>query len=230
MEIKRFVCRVLSENSYVLSEGDSCVVVDPGFYGQEELGRITGYLDGRVPDAILLTHGHFDHCLGAKPLQDAWPGVPVYMHPADEPIVHEAEGIMRSLNLHGADFSFRWIPVSDGQTISFGSLSFKVIATLGHTPGGVCWYCESLALAFTGDTLFADAIGRTDFPYSDYDSEIRSIMEKLVLLPGATDVFPGHGGPTTIERERSSNPFLEPFNEPGETFDEDLPGIELKPF
>ena len=227
MDIERFCCNILYENCWLASTQKACVLVDPGAYGPDELAPILRSLGGRVPDAILLTHGHFDHTLGVKPLQDLWPDVPVYMGPEDKVVLETDDTYARGIGLKGGDFSFRWLPVKDGQTLSFGDMEFRVITTPGHTPGGVCWYCEKEGVVFTGDTLFADAIGRTDFGYGDYDDEIRSIMEKLILLPGSTDVYPGHGRTTTIGRERTSNPFLEPFNEPGETFGEDLPGIEL---
>ena len=255
MKFQRFNSRVLSENCYALSDGGACVIVDPGFYYAEEVDALLSWLGGTVPDAILLTHGHFDHTMGIKRLRALWPEIPVYMHPADEAMLQEDVRIAANLGLHDVDFSFAWTPVSDGQTLVFGGsgdvcdcgsseagsssdaggsseaggLRFKVIATPGHSPGGVCWYCERLELVFTGDSLFAGTIGRTDFAYGDYDSLIRSIMEKLLLLPGSADIYPGHGYPSTIARERESNPFLEPFNEPEESFDPDLGGIEIHP-
>ena len=90
---------------------------------------------------------------------------------------------------------------------------FQLISTPGHTPDSVCYYNEAEHVLFTGDTLFAGSIGRTDLPGGDYDAEIVSIMEKLIFLPGETQIFPGHGPSSTIARERMSNPFLEPFNE-----------------
>ncbi|MBR5924442.1 MAG: MBL fold metallo-hydrolase [Bacteroidales bacterium] len=90
---------------------------------------------------------------------------------------------------------------------------FTVIKTPGHTPDSVCYYNEAEHILFTGDTLFAGTIGRTDLPGGNYDDEIRSIMEKLIFLPGETVIYPGHGPASTIARERIQNPFLEPFNE-----------------
>ena len=230
MEIRRYTGNILSENCYAVSEGDVCAIIDPGFYREEGVPELLKYLDGRIPSAILLTHGHFDHVMGVKALQKLWPSVPVYMNPEDETVLNENAAFALRLGLPDADFGFEWRPVSDGQTLTFGPLGFKAIATPGHTPGGICWHSGSEGVLFSGDTLFADSIGRTDFPHGDYDSLIRSIMEKLVLLPGSTDVYPGHGGPTTIEKELSCNPFLEPFNEPEEEFDPDMAGVELHPF
>ena len=92
-------------------------------------------------------------------------------------------------------------------------MALKVIATPGHTPGSVCYLCAEDRILFTGDTLFAGSIGRTDLPLGDYDKLIVSIMDKLMALDGDTRILPGHGGPSTIGEERCENPFLEPFNE-----------------
>ena len=116
--------------------------------------------------------------------------------------------------------SFETRELVEGQTLRFAQddkVSFKVIATPGHTPGCVCFYSEQAKVLFSGDTLFAGSIGRTDVDGGDYDKEIVSIMEKLMELPGDVEVYPGHGPATSIAVERTSNPFLQPFNEPWES-------------
>ena len=212
MKIKRFICNAFQENCYVVSDGDHCVIIDPGFDpGQAgpapgafsrnglrsnvegaascraggELEGLYRYLEaeGLQPEAILLTHSHWDHTLGVAALVERF-GIPV------------------KAKTGGAIFGF------------------KVIETPGHTPDSVCYYNEADHVLFTGDTLFAGSIGRTDLPGGDYDSEIRSIMEKLIFLPGETDIYPGHGPTSTIARERVENPFLEPFNEREELFED----------
>ena len=100
--------------------------------------------------------------------------------------------------------------------LELAGLRLEVIATPGHTPGCVCYLEREQGVLFTGDTLFAGSIGRTDFPYSDYDDEIRSILEKLLPLEADVTLLPGHGPASTIGDERTHNPFLEPFNEPEE--------------
>ena len=92
----------------------------------------------------------------------------------------------------------------------------------------MCWLERNAGVLFTGDTLFAGSIGRTDFRFSDYDDEIRSIMERLILLDPAIRIFPGHGPSSTIGQERRNNPFLEPFNEPEEPFDPNLEPVLIK--
>jgi glyoxylase-like metal-dependent hydrolase (beta-lactamase superfamily II) len=102
--------------------------------------------------------------------------------------------------------------IDDGDVVEVGATSLKFLSTPGHTPGMGCFYDDHDI--FVGDTLFAGSIGRTDLMGDDYDALIRSVMDKLMGLPGDTDVVPGHGHPTTIARESATNPFLVPFNEP----------------
>jgi glyoxylase-like metal-dependent hydrolase (beta-lactamase superfamily II) len=109
---------------------------------------------------------------------------------------------------------FEYKDAADGTVIHAGGVDWKVIATPGHTPGCVCYWCEQWGVLLSGDTLFAGSIGRTDLDGGDYDALIRSVMNRLMGLPGDTDVLPGHGHPTTIGREAMTNPFLIPFNEP----------------
>ena len=216
MDIKRFTCNNFYENCYLVAAGNACALIDPGFASEAEMQPLLKFLNGRVPDAILLTHGHFDHTLGVVRLLKLWGSVPVYMGPEDAVVLQDDYSYSKGVGIPDGDFSFPWIPARDGQVLKFGELTFRAIATPGHTPGGICWHCEAEDVLFSGDTLFADSIGRTDFGHGDYDAEIRSIMEKLMILPSDTIVYPGHGIPTTIGRERVSNPFLEPWGGPEE--------------
>ena len=121
---------------------------------------------------------------------------------------------------------FRYQGVADGEVLHVGGAGWKVITTPGHSPGSVCYWCEAAGVLLSGDTLFAGSIGRTDLPGGDYDALIHSVMDKLMALPGETDVLPGHGRPTSIAREAATNPFLIPFNEPDtDWWNQD--GIEL---
>jgi glyoxylase-like metal-dependent hydrolase (beta-lactamase superfamily II) len=238
MKIKRFVCNDLAENCYVVSSGDSCVIIDPGFataetgafpgepfFGEHgndagaagELSGLYKYLDseGLTPEAILLTHSHSDHTLGVAPLVEKF-GIPVYSATRSFQTPTDAFSCLRPAGegVQAPEKGFSCLQVEDEGSVA----GFKVIATPGHTPDSVCYYSEAEHVLFTGDTLFAGTIGRTDLPGGDYDSEIRSIMEKLIFLPGETEIYPGHGPSSTIARERAENPFLEPFNEREEIF------------
>ncbi len=233
MKIKKFVCNALQENAYVVSSGDSCVIIDPGFataetgafpgepfFGEHgndagaagELGALYKYLDskGLTPEAILLTHSHSDHTLGVAPLVEKF-GIPVYSASGSFKTPTDAFSCLRPAGegVQTPEKAISCLQVEDEGYVA----GFKVIATPGHTPDSVCYYNEAEHVLFTGDTLFAGTIGRTDLPGGDYDREIVSIMEKLIFLPGETDIYPGHGPASTIARERRENPFLEPFNE-----------------
>ena len=197
----------------------SCTVADPGMSSADGVAQLDTFLKdhGLVPDTILLTHGHFDHVWGVDKLLALYPGLPVYLHPADKDIMDKVTGgahVVQSFSFLRHDFAT--VDIADGDVLSTAGTAWKVIHTPGHTPGGVCYYSAENSLLLSGDTLFAGSIGRTDLMGGDYDQLMASIKDKLLYLPGDTDVIPGHGQPTTIAREGMSNPFLEPFNEPME--------------
>ena len=139
------------------------------------------------------------------------------MSPEDRFILDKAGEYANGVGLKAPDVGFETKELVDGQILRYSQDdTFQVIAIPGHTPGCVCFYSEKAKMLFSGDTLFAGAIGRTDLDGGDYDKEIVGIMEKLMVLPGDVEVFPGHGPGTNIAIERTTNPFLQPFNEPWE--------------
>jgi len=206
----------------------SCTLVDPGMSSDEGVSELMEFLSREhlTPDAIFLTHGHFDHVWGVERLLPQFP-VPVYMHPADADILADGSSAFRGMQgLKVFQHSFPTVDVADGETVTSAGTSWKVLHTPGHTPGCVCYYSAGNNLLLSGDTLFAGSIGRTDLRGGDYDVLMASIREKLLTLPGETDVIPGHGQPTTIAREGMYNPFLQPFNEPDADFPEE--GIAIR--
>ena len=213
--VRRFTFQPIGECSYLVSAPDgTAVIVDPGCTLSKEEQALTEALDSNGLNAagILLTHAHPDHMFAASSLQKKL-GVPVYMSPADKQMLPYCGPLARAFGLGEPATDFSVKAVSDGETLLFGDMALKVIATPGHTPGSVCYLCAEDRILFTGDTLFAGSIGRTDLPLGDYDKLIVSIMDKLMALDGQTEILPGHGGPSTIGEERCENPFLEPFNE-----------------
>jgi len=216
VSVKSFCFNPFRENCYLLwNEEGECVIVDPGCYDDYELRAVRECISskGLSPKAIWLTHGHFDHIFGVAALSREY-GIPVYMSSGDKFILDLDGGFADGVGLAAPDVSFETTDLEDGQQLGFAG--FKVITTPGHTPGGVCFYSEESRILLCGDTLFAGAIGRTDLVGGDYDKEIVGIMEKLMVLPGDVDVLPGHGPASCIAEERTSNPFLQPFNEPWE--------------
>lgn len=193
-------------NCYIAhNEGDNtCLVIDPGDEG-EKLKEILDSHEFKV-QGILLTHGHSDHIGAVQALVEAYQ-VPVYIHKRDaeyltNPEVNLSAYSGRSITVNVGDVHY----VKEGDTISLGDMTFTVIETPGHTPGGVCYYTKGTL--FAGDTLFQGSVGRTDFPNGDFEQLSKAIREKLYILPDDTKVYPGHGGQTTIGDEKQSNPFV----------------------
>ncbi len=223
INIKTFRFNPFRENCYLVwDQGKDCVIIDPGCYEPAEVAALKGAIssEGLSPRAIWLTHGHFDHIFGVAGLSRDY-SIPVYLSPLDGITIRSNNDLTLGFGLRRPDMSFETRELVDGQTVILNSSeespSFRVIATPGHTPGCVCFYSEQAKVLFSGDTLFAGSIGRTDVDGGDYDKEIVSIMEKLMELPGDVEVYPGHGPATSIAVERTSNPFLQPFNEPWES-------------
>lgn len=193
MLIKTLTVGHLATNCYVVTDEDSllCAVIDPG----DESGTILDYLEDNKLQckAILLTHGHFDH-VGAVAAVMEETGAELYMHLNDcgeWPNKFDAPD--------GTHF------YDDGDSVTVGALRFGVIATPGHTPGGVTLQCGDAL--FTGDTLFRDTCGRTDLEGGDTQTILRS-LRRIAMLPGEYDVYPGHMEPTTLDRERRFNHYV----------------------
>jgi glyoxylase-like metal-dependent hydrolase (beta-lactamase superfamily II) len=196
----------IQTNCYIAGceETKEGVVIDPG----EEAGRILAEVKalGLTVKYILNTHAHFDHILANGPLVQAT-GAPLALHPLDLPLLRQNGGA----GLFGLDAPPSPEPdmlLAEGDTISFGTYTFQVLFTPGHTIGHVSFYEASAGIIFDGDVLFAGGIGRTDLPGGDYETLMASINDKLMTLPDETVVCSGHGQITTIGRERASNPWL----------------------
>lgn len=211
MEIKTFYFNPLRECCYLAwDDTKECVIIDPGNYGVRELQRMQDFVAERQlkPVKILLTHGHFDHVLGLEPAAKAW-NVEVWMHPDDHGLMARSGEWCVQLGLDYHPYAGPLHDLSDGAEVSFGNTVLKVIATPGHTPGGVCFYSEPDGILFTGDTLFAGSIGRTDHVGGDYEQLIDSIVRKILPLDGGITILPGHGPSSSIGYERATNPFLQ---------------------
>lgn len=222
MNVHFFTFNIFQERCYVAwDDNGTGAVIDPGFSNSAERDELYSFINSKdlTIKAILLTHAHFDHIFGAAEAALNF-NAPIYMHPADEVIISEANPLLcktfglETPSLQAATDSIR--PIADEEEITVGDLKFKVIATPGHTPGGVCYLETSGKTLFSGDTLFAGSIGRTDNQWASYDALMDGIFNKLMELDGDITVCPGHGPDTSIATERTTNPFLMPFNEPFE--------------
>jgi len=206
-------CLILGDfqtNCYVVRADETataCVIVDPGLDPDDLLGFLTQHQ--LQPVAAIITHGHVDHIVGLAALRQQYPQVKVYIHQLDAPLLTDPQANLSIL----AGMSFATEPADvllhEGDVIEEAGLQFRVLHTPGHTPGGMCLYAEAEAAVFAGDTLFADSVGRTDFPGGDTDQLLESIRTKLFTLPDNTVVYAGHGMRTTIGREKRANPFVQ---------------------
>lgn len=207
--ITKFVTGPLETNSYVVSMGKLPVlVIDPSSNCGELLHSLKSERKG--VEAIVLTHGHFDHMLGIPEILAYAPAAPVWVNPNEKPMVVNAE--FNGSFMLGKAFSHT-SPTRDlpEGPLSIGPYSFDVAYMPGHTPGGAAFiFRDSNETAcISGDSLFAGSIGRSDFPGSDGKALLRCIRDNLLTLPDNAVVYPGHGGRTTIGRERRLNPFLQ---------------------
>lgn len=205
MEIITLVVGELEVNCYLVGDAkkNEWLIIDPGGEGKEILETIAGKKAGIK--FIVNTHGHPDHTSANNVIKKET-GAPLYIHKADASFLSGLFTTMARLSgIKGASSKPDCF-LKEGDTVSIGDISFKVIHTPGHTPGGICLYARGVL--FSGDTLFAASIGRTDLPGGSLDNLLNSIKDKLFSLPDETMVYPGHGPRTSIAEEKNSNPFF----------------------
>ncbi len=194
MNISVFQLGPLGTNCYIAADEmtGGCAVIDPGASGE---ALADWFREQKLqPEAVLLTHGHYDHVGGVEALRTRFPGLKVYVHEADTHLTPEL-----SIGLQWTDH------YDEGDCIAVDGLSFRVLSTPGHTPGSVCLLCGDVL--FCGDTLFAGSCGRTDFPGGSWSQMLRSLA-RLAALPETLRVLPGHGEDTTLAAERQHNPYV----------------------
>lgn len=199
MKIQTLQVGPIGTNCYILSDPAAavCAVIDPGGDAPRVAAAVKG--SGCAPCAILLTHGHYDHTGAVAALREQWPDIPVYLsrldQAGDNPYLRELFPPVAG----AADYG-------EGDTIAVGTLTVEVLATPGHSEGSVTLRCGDAL--FCGDTLFAGSCGRTDFPGGSMKKMLSS-LRRLGRLEGDRAVYPGHMEPSTLERERMVNPYLQ---------------------
>ena len=215
IKIGKMVLGVCQTNCYFLYRegGAECIVVDPADQGVNIFRALQK--NGFRVAGILLTHGHFDHIWGLDELRDAANAAAdedaepakAYAYEAERVLLQDADkNVSRQAGRPCKTYAD--VYVKDGQEITIAGMTCKVIATPGHTAGGCCYYFEEAGFLLSGDTLFAESVGRTDFPTGSMSTLVRSVRERLFVLPDDTKVYPGHGESTTIGHEKEYNPFL----------------------
>ncbi len=200
-----FPVGLLGCNCTILADPNSreAIVIDPGDAADQILMRLAGEKLRVV--AIVHTHAHIDHVGATAPLARVTQA-PTYLHPDDEFLHQMLKEQAMLIGLPEPESSPMSQELHDGASVRFGNFELGVIHTPGHTPGSVCFNIDELC--FSGDTLFAGGIGRTDLWGGDTHAIVRSIKNRLYTMNGAVEVIPGHGPPTTIDEERHSNPFV----------------------
>lgn len=206
MKIEKVVIGMIGTNCYIVEneETKECFLIDPAACPPELVTHIRQ--KGLHVQAILLTHGHFDHIMGIDGFLKEFP-VPVYAHEEEKALLNDAE--LNASAEYSAGYTFSGAEyVRDGQILELAGIEIQVLYTPGHTIGGCCYYIQEEGVLFSGDTLFYGSTGRTDFPTGSQSRLIRSIREKLLVLPDETKVYPGHMSETSIGFERMYNPYL----------------------
>ncbi len=208
--VKTFVFNEFYVNTFVLSdETKECIIIDPGCNNDLQHAELKNYIEKHQlrPVMIINTHGHIDH-IAANSFVKSLYNVPLALHEKDLFLIENA--------LHYAEFfgfDVKMSPVPDkwlieGNEVIFGNTGLSVIHVPGHSPGSVVLYSKKDNILIAGDVLFNGSIGRTDLPGGDYNTLIKGINEKIMVLPYETTVYPGHGPITTIKFEYDTNPFL----------------------
>lgn len=206
MKVEKFVTGIISTNCYLVINEDTkqAVVIDPAACPSYLMSHIKS--EGLKIEAILLTHGHFDHIMGIDGFLSEF-DVPVYVHEEDADAMEDP--VLNQSSTYTSGYTFgkaRYL--RDRQTLELAGYTFQVIHTPGHTKGGCCYYVASEGVLFSGDTLFQNSVGRTDFVNSSTSDLVHSVREKLFLLPDDTMVCPGHMGETKIGHEKKYNPYV----------------------
>ena len=208
LNMKVLVVGSLGVNCYILHEEghDEAVVIDPG--GSEEAVWMHISAEGLTLKAILNTHAHADH-IGAVDFLREKTGAKFYLHEADAPMLLDARKNLSAFMGMPIVTKPADVLLKGGEVLDICHMKFTVLHTPGHSPGGVCYLMEDRV--FSGDTLFAESVGRTDFPGSSAKDLMTSVREKLLVLPDEIKVYCGHGPETTIGHERKYNPYINGF-------------------
>lgn len=210
LQIKVFTFNPVQENTYLLyNEHKECIIIDPGCYFDYEKDELKSFinLNKLEPKILLNTHCHLDHVFGNKFIAEEFK-LTLKTHALEKPVLEMAPASGLMFNLPFDNYTGEIIFLAENDVVALREDTLKVIHAPGHSPGSICFYCEKQNFIIGGDVLFQNSVGRTDLPGGSHESLIKSIKEKLLVLPPGVIVYPGHGPSTTIGEEMNSNPYL----------------------
>nr|WP_315027154.1 MBL fold metallo-hydrolase [uncultured Chryseobacterium sp.] len=210
LQIQGFVFNFASENTYILyNENKNAWLIDPGNMNTQETQAIDNFIKekGLHVQKILLTHAHIDHVFGLQWAFDTFK-VPVNMHQEDQEVLDmlQASGVRFGMKIDPVKVDVEYL--QEGDELDLDGEKFKIYHVPGHSPGSVVYHNDNQKFMISGDVLFEGSIGRTDLYKGNYEQLIDGIKTKLFVLDNDTQVFSGHGNPTTIGFEKQYNPFL----------------------
>lgn len=208
--IKAFPFTPFYENSYVLSdETGECVIIDPGCHNDEEEAELKSYIEKNKlkPVKLLNTHCHVDHVFGNPFVSEYWK-LPLEINPLEVKVLQSFPMVCQMYGFNGKIQPEPVLSLEEGKQVKFGNTTLDIFFTPGHSPGSVCFYHAAEKFLIGGDVLFQGSIGRSDLPGGDHDTLVKSIHEKLFVLPSDVTVYSGHGPATNIGTEKRTNPFV----------------------
>ncbi|HPX46347.1 MAG TPA: MBL fold metallo-hydrolase [Bacteroidales bacterium] len=211
MKLKVFVCNPFMVNNYIISnDTNDALLIDAGYYSHEEWEALQNYLSMEHLNvkACLITHPHIDHAIGISNFYQKY-NIEIMMSEAGYHLYESIVDIADQFGMDQVDILTKdKIKFINEGNIKIGDFDILVYETPGHADGSLCYYFSDEKIIFTGDVLFYESVGRTDFITGDWDALVNSIKNKLYKLPDEVKVYPGHGNPTSIGHEKSNNPFV----------------------
>ena len=211
IQVHTFTFNPFSENTYILSdETKECVIIDPGCSDYEERKELKDFIDNNHLKVVHLlnTHAHIDHVLGNEFVKRTF-GVKLHLHRKDLPVLQNAASRAEFYGFPNYEGSEVDVFIEEGDIIKFGNTELEILFVPGHAPGHVAFINQQENICVSGDVLFKQSVGRTDFPLCSFPDLEKSIRTKLYTLDDEMVVFPGHGGITTIAYEKKNNPYVQ---------------------
>lgn len=210
MKVNCHTFNPFQENTYfIYDETKECIIIDPGCFNDSEETELEWHIKNNnlKPVRLINTHCHIDHVLGNRFVAEKYK-LQVELHLMEVPLIRAVQHYASDYGINCPSSPEPFLFLKEGENISFGNSTLKMIHVPGHSPGSLCFYSEEEKFLIGGDVLFRMSIGRTDLPGGDYETLIKNIKQKLFKLPDDVIVYPGHGPETTIGFEKKNNPFL----------------------